>query len=172
MEYLISYSLFELKTSTYISAANKLQSSHPKRAKDLRKWAHERENDIDYLDPRPFEIAGDYYYVVGVVDGTKGSSPSSYINVEMKSANDIILASLLSKSDDSGMFEPILITAYYKNGHYNEERNKDINLWSSGSPYGGFRFKNRKDARTFVQIIENELGRKLNIPLNKIYKSE
>lgn len=49
--------LFELKTSTYLSAADKLKDQHPKRAREIKKWASQRSTiKTDRIFPHKFKI--------------------------------------------------------------------------------------------------------------------
>ena len=184
MIHLKSYKLFELKASTYLSAADKLDKLHPVRAKKLRKWADEKqqeiEDDVYYLDPRSFYLNNDVYYITDITEQKhKGGGNLSdvllhRINVTMSSSTtddkiEIILFNNreVIDSDIEDYGNAFTNVSLVRKDEWGDEYKRDFYSVTKKE----FTLNNRKEARAFIQIIENELGIKLELKANEIYKT-
>lgn len=184
MKYLKTYKLYELKSDTYLSAADKLEDLHPSRAKKLRKYVDDQQKvDIDYLDPRPFHINNDIYYITKIdkeeyeagsgvlpegelicrIDITLKSSTTSdeWIGVRLFNNEKFIKDDI--DLDGSPINRIVLKYKEFVGTEWEEERQRTLSR--------SFFFENRKEARAFLSIIESELGIKMIIKTNQIYKS-
>lgn len=187
MRHLKSYNIFELKTSTYLSAADKLDNFHPSRAEKLRKWADEKQQEFEddnvyYLDPRTFYINNDVYYITNISDekyngfGNLSDVILHKINVTMSSTttDDRIEIVLFNNrevintdiKDDGTVFTNVKIVKKDEWEPTGEYRRRFDSVTKKE-----FWLNNRVEARAFIQIIENELGIKLELKANEIYKS-
>lgn len=186
MKHLKSYKLFELKTSTYLSAADKLDNFHPSRAEKLRKWADEKsqeiEDDVYYLDPRSFYINDDVYYITNISDekykgyGNLSDTLLHRINITLSSSttDDKIEVVLFNNrevidvdiKDDGTVFNNVKIVIKDEWEPTGEYRRRFDSVTKKE-----FWLNDRKEARAFIQIIENELGIKLELKANEIYKT-
>lgn len=170
----------ELKSDTYLSAADKLEDLHPVRAKKLRQYVDDQQKvDINYLDPRPFHINNDIYYITNITnkeyEAGEGVLPEGElikrIDIEFKSTTtrdekvSIILYNNeeFIKDDIDLDGSPINRIRLLYNNEWGEEVERILSR--------SFFFDNRKEARAFITIIENELDIKLLIKPNQIYKS-
>ena len=185
MRHLKSYNIFELKTSTYLSAADKLDNFHPSRAEKLRKWADEKQQEFEddnvyYLDPRTFYINNDVYYITNISDekyngfGDLSDVILHKINVTMSSTttDDRIEIVLFNNREviDSDMRDfgsTLTHVSLVRKDVWGEENKRDFYSATKKE----FWLNNREEARAFIQIIENELGIKLVLRVNEIYKS-
>ena len=182
MKFLKKYKFFELKTSTYLSAADKLEGLHPTRAKNIRKYVDDQQRvDVDYLDPRPFHINNDIYYITGITKDEYGvgSLPEGEfvfrIDVEFKSSTTsderlemIIFNNEKFIKDDIELDgSPInRVNLKFKRLIGTEHEQEQERTLSRR-----FFFETRKEARAFLSIIESELGIKMLIKINQIYKT-
>ena len=183
MRFIKSYKLFELKASTYLSAADKLDKFHPARAEKLRKWADEKQQEIEddyYLDPRSFYLNDDVYYITNISDdkykgrGTLSNVLLHRINVTLSSSttDDRIEIVLFNNRevidgdiiDFSTAFSNVSLV---RKDEWGDEYKRDFYSVTKKE----FALNNRKEARAFIQIIENELGIKLELKANEIYKT-
>lgn len=185
MKHIKSYKVFELKSSTYLSAADKLDKLHPSRAEKLRKWADERQQEFEddnvyYLDPRTFYINNDVYYITNISDekyngfGDLSDVILHKINVTMSSTttDDRIEIVLFNNREviDSDMRDfgsTLTNVSLVRKDVWGEENKRDFYSATKKE----FWINNREEARAFIQIIENELGIKLVLRVNEIYKS-
>ena len=181
MKHIKSYKVFELKSSTYLSAADKLDKFHPARAKKLRKWADEQqESDVNYIDPRTFYINNDVYYVTDISDekytgfGDLSDTLLHRIDVTLSSSttDDKIKIMLFNNREviesDIKDFGTALdnVNIIRKDSWGDEHKRRFYSVTGKE-----FSFNNRKEARNFIQIIENYLGIKLVLRANEIYKT-
>jgi hypothetical protein len=183
MKFLKKYKFFELKTSTYLSAADKLEGLHPTRAKNIRKYVDDQQRvDVDYLDPRPFHINNDIYYITGITKDEYrqksvygvGSLPEGElvfrIDVEFKSSTTsderiemIIFNNEKFIKDDIELDGSPINRVNLKFKRHEQEQERTLSR--------RFFFETRKEARAFLSIIESELGIKMLIKINQIYKT-
>lgn len=173
MKYLMTIS--ELKDSTYLSAADKLERNHPSRAAKLRKFVDDRYTvDIDYIDPRPLSAMDGVYYVTGVkvtpsVDGDNLKT----ILVDLESVNEICHLTINNYIDEGNVYFGMLYDFNRSGLPFSSMRNSKTKL----SPReldiekDVFYFSDRKSARAFIEIVESESGEKLLFSVNDIYKS-
>lgn len=181
MKHIKLYKVFELKSSTYLSAADKLDKFHPVRAERLRKWADEQqESDINYIDPRTFYINDDVYYVTDISDqkyngrGELSDTLLHRIDVTLSSSttDDKIKINLFNNREviesDIKDFGTVLdnVDIIRKDEWGDEHERKFYSVTGKE-----FSLNNRKEARSFIQIIENYLGIKLVLRANEIYKT-
>lgn len=133
----------ELNRETYLSAANKLSNiGHKKRSDKLIKHSN-RNIFLNEIDSHPFNINGEEYKITSAeIDEYKRT------NIEMKSTSDTIQ---LRYDVEDGK---LIITTPDKYSKINR-----------------FKFSNRKDARYFLNFINNKFKFKNynNLNINKIY---
>jgi hypothetical protein len=183
MKYLKTYKLYELKSDTYLSAADKLEDLHPARAKNLRQYVDDQQKvDIDYIDPRPFHINNDIYYITNITKqeyeaggGLEEGELAMRIDITLKSTTtsdewvEIVIFNNENfikddiKLDGSPINRVKIKYKEYVGTEWEEERERTLSR--------RFFFETRKEARAFLSIIENELGIKMLIKANQIYKS-
>lgn len=157
----------ELNTETYLSAADRLSRNHPERAKALRRWV-ERDIDIDYISPLPFEIDGDTFYLTKVkLD--KELNKYAPVTFRMRSTDDELSGSIFA----GGVKDPTDIHSALITGNeikYGRKKNRN---WVD---CGNLKFSSRKEAREFIKLIEQETGEKWSnitkLTINDIYKSK
>ena len=178
MKFIKRYKTFELKDETYLSAAERLEKNHPKRARRLRKHVDDRQNiDIAYIDPRPLKGMGhNTYYITNV----RVQPNTIYDNIVEGNGNDIIV-DLESVND---MFT-LHINNFYTDNIYGALGHS---MTQYGTPWGvpgyssktkevimnfpsTFYFLDRKSARIFMEVVEKETGEKLLFSINDIYIS-
>ncbi len=174
MKYLKKYKAFELKSSTYLSAADKLSKNHPERSKKLRQWVdNSGDVDINYLDPRPLYSKDNVYYITKVYvqpDDTFGGLGNN-IEVTLESASDIYTLWIYNWLSDGQHLTSVTntIETYgtpWASPGYTRKDDQPIMSFPDK-----FYLDDRKSARIFMEIVEKEAGEKLLFSLNDIYKS-
>lgn len=173
MKYLKSIS--ELKDSTYLSAADKLERNHPKRASRLRKFVDDKYTvDINYIDPRPLMAMDGVYYVtdVKVIQSIEGGTGKT-IKVNLESVNEICYLNINNYIDEGNVYFGMLYDFNRSGLPFSSMRDSktkskptELNIEKDV-----FYFSDRKSARSFIDIVERESGEKLLFSINDIYKS-
>lgn len=172
MKHLKSYTVFELRDSTYLSAADRLEKNHPERAKSLRKWVDDKYTvDIDYLDPRPLSAMNSIYYVtdVSVQPSIEGLDNAKSILVTLESVNDFYHIVINNYKQEDNVYIGIPYSMRVNGFPYYSTRANKSGKYDD--TYDKFYFSDRSSARSFIDIVQRESGEKLLFTINDIYKS-
>jgi hypothetical protein len=174
----------ELLKSTYISAASGLQSSHPKRAAELKKWALEKGESvkIDRIYPHRFDFKNDsimgwkdelyddeYFFVTEIKQKTSGLN-SGYADFKIYFKSNYGNTIILSFSYN------YLKTEHHKPGGWYRIRFENFN---DKKVEHNFEFVSRKEAYEFKKCLvewmeDEELSNEYidplkSISINKLY---
>lgn len=175
MNHIIPYKVFELKDETYLSAANRLEGLHPKRARALRKFVDDRQTvDIDYIDPRPLLATGrNLYYITNVEVMLDGLGNGNIIYVDLESVNSIVRIVIPNYESENGLLGWRANVNRFRTPWGLVSIDNKIKSGDSTLDYRTetFYFLDRKTAKTFMEIVEGESGEKLRFSINDIYMS-
>ena len=175
MKFIKRYKTFELKDETYLSAADRLEGLHPRRARALRKHVDDRQGvDIGYIDPRPLLGTGhNRYYITKVEVMPDNLGHGNIIYVDLESVKSKVYLVIPNYESENG-----LLGWRHNVNHFNTPwgivpvdrrvKSGDTTIDHRTEP---FWFLDRKSARLFMDIVEKEAGEKLLFSINDIYMS-
>ena len=180
-------SINELRTSTYLSAADKLKPKHPKRASRLVKHAskfgtHKLLDDPSnyFTDSYPFKISHEFQVTNSDIDGEffiisygfsndclkifMASEDNKKISIDLQFGSD--RNEPLTKDSDFGEFIDLWISEYDDGGELEYD-----GFGNNSEDY--FTFNNRKDANYFKKFIVEYFPDKglEKIKINDLYQS-
>ncbi len=173
--------LFELHTSTYLSAADKLKDRHPKRAREIKKWANQiSDMKIDRIFPHKFRIDLDPIEEFEITDcKIHNHYREQYIEVYLSShlTNIVIEVHYQPLPEDAHDFErrtyeEIGLMTLWKNIDV-DNRDRDRLLTQN------FVFDNRQDAFKLKKFLLEEYSNNSvmlelvkNLNINRFYESK